>query len=64
MRRILISALVFASFALLAPAALATTQTATGGAVTATFTYTGQFPNYSELHLSIAQSGSVLYDRR
>jgi hypothetical protein len=63
MRRILISALVFASFALLAPAALATTQTATGGAVTATFTYTGQFPNYSGLHLSIAQSGSVLYDQ-
>jgi hypothetical protein len=63
MRRSLITVLVLAAFALLAPAALATTQTATGGAVTATFTYTGQFPSYSGLHLTIAQSGSVLYDQ-
>jgi hypothetical protein len=63
MRRSLITVLVLASFALLAPAALATTQTATRGAVTATFTYTGQFPSYSGLHLTIAQSGSVLYDQ-
>jgi hypothetical protein len=62
MRRGLISVLVLAAFALLAPAALATTQTASQGAVIATFSYTGQFPNYSRLHLTIAQSGSVLYD--
>lgn len=63
MRRILIAALVLASFALLAPAALATTQTASGGPVTATFTFSGTFPSYTGLHLTIAQSGSVLYDQ-
>jgi hypothetical protein len=63
MRRALITAVVLASFALLAPAALATTQTASGGAVTATFTFSGKFPSYSGLHLTIAQSGSVLYDQ-
>ncbi|MGZ4310802.1 MAG: hypothetical protein ACXVR1_01725 [Solirubrobacteraceae bacterium] len=64
MRRILITAVVLAASALAAPAALATTQTASGGAVTATFTFSGQFPNYSGLHLTIARSGSVLYDQR
>jgi hypothetical protein len=63
MRRALIIALVLATSAVLAPAALATTQTASAGAVTATFSFTGKFPNYSGLHLRIAQSGSVLYDR-
>jgi hypothetical protein len=66
MRRGLITVLVLAAFALLAPAALATTpttQTASAGAVTATFTFSGKFPNYSGLHLSIAQSGAVLYDQ-
>jgi hypothetical protein len=62
-RRSLIILVVLASFALLAPAALATTQTASQGAVTATFSYTGHYPNYSRLHLTIAQSGSVLYDQ-
>jgi hypothetical protein len=56
-------ALVLGAFALLAPGALAATQTATGGAVTATFTFTGTFPSFSGLHLTIAQSGSVLYDQ-
>jgi hypothetical protein len=63
MRRILITALVFAACALVAPAALATTQTASSGAVTATFTFTGKFPSFSRLHLTIAQSGSVIYDQ-
>jgi hypothetical protein len=63
MRRALIIALVLATSAVLAPAALAMTQTASVGAVTATFSFTGKFPNYSGLHLRIAQSGSVLYDR-
>ena len=63
MRRSLITALVLASSALLAPAALATTQTASGGAVNATFTFSGHYPNYAGLHLRIAQSGSVLYDQ-
>ena len=63
MRRGLITLVVLAAFAVLAPAALATTQTASRGAVTATFSYAGKYPNYSRLHLTIAQSGSVLYDQ-
>lgn len=63
MRRSLVNLVVLAAFALLAPAALGTTQTATQGAVTATFTFSGHFPSFSGLHLSIAQSGSVLYDQ-
>jgi hypothetical protein len=63
MRRIFVTALVLASSALLAPAALASTQTASAGAVTATFTFGGKYPNYTGLHLTIAQSGSVLYDQ-
>ena len=62
MRRGLLIAVVLVVFAALAPAALATTQTASSGAVTATFSYHGHYPNYSGLHLTIAQSGSVLYD--
>ena len=64
MRRILITVVVVALSAVLAPAALAATQTASSGGVTATFTFNGRFPNYSGLHLTIAQSGSVLYDQR
>jgi hypothetical protein len=63
MRRILIAILVLAASAALAPAALATTQTATKGAVAATFTFQGTFPSFSGLRLTIAQSGSVLYDQ-
>ncbi|HTU96912.1 MAG TPA: hypothetical protein VMF14_13795 [Solirubrobacteraceae bacterium] len=63
MRRGLLIAVVVAVTAVCAPAALATTtQTASNGAVTATFTFSGHYPNYSALHLQIAQSGSVLYD--
>ena len=63
MRRLLIIGLVFAASALLAPAALATTQTASSGGVTATFTFAGKYPNYKGLHLRIAQVGAVLYDQ-
>ena len=63
MRRALITALVLGLFAVSAPAALATTQTAHAGAVTATFTFAGHYPNYTGLHLRIARSGSVLYDQ-
>jgi hypothetical protein len=44
-------------------AALATTQTAQSGNVTATFTFSGKYPNFTGLHLSIAQGGTVLYDQ-
>ncbi|HEX5270211.1 MAG TPA: hypothetical protein VFW33_06990, partial [Gemmataceae bacterium] len=63
MRRVLTIALVLAASALLAPAALATTQTATAGSVTATFTFAGKFPSYKGLHLTIARSGAVVYDQ-
>jgi hypothetical protein len=63
MRRALITAVVLGLSALCAPAALATTQTASAGAVTATFTFGGKYPNYTGLHLRIAQSGSVVYDQ-
>jgi hypothetical protein len=49
---------------LAAPAALATTQTAQSGDVTATFTFTGSYPNFSGLDLSIAQGSAVFYDQR
>lgn len=63
MRRILITAVVLAASALCAPVALAATQTASRGGVTATFTFTGKYPNYSGLHLTIARAGAVLYDQ-
>ena len=63
MRRILITVLVLAASAVPASAALATTQTASAGGVTATFTFAGKYPNYTGLHLTIAQSGAVLYDQ-
>ena len=47
---------------LAAPAALATTQTAQSGNVTATFTFSGTYPNFTGLQLSIAQGGTVFYD--
>lgn len=64
MRRTLLITIGLALLALSVPAsALATTQTASGAGVTATFTFTGKVPNYSGLHLTIARSGSVLYDQ-
>ncbi len=39
-----------------------TTQTASGGGVTATFSFQGKLPNFTNLRLRIAQSGTVLYD--
>jgi hypothetical protein len=46
-----------------APAALATSQTATAGGVTATFSFTGTYPSYKHERLRIAQGGSVVYDQ-
>jgi hypothetical protein len=63
MRRTLVTVAVLACFAVAAPAALAATQTSSQGDVTATFTFSGHYPNYKGLHLRIAQSGSVLYDQ-
>jgi hypothetical protein len=46
-----------------APVALATTQTASSGDVTATFTFQGKVPNFHGLRLTIAQGGTVDYDQ-
>ncbi|MFZ0043659.1 MAG: hypothetical protein WAK93_20285 [Solirubrobacteraceae bacterium] len=62
MRRWLIAACLLAAFLVTAPAALANTQTATAGNVTATFTYTGHVPNFKNERLSIAQAGAVDYN--
>lgn len=66
MRRTLLITIGLAVLALSVPAAaLATTQTASAGPVTATFTFTqtGTTPSFSGMHLTISQSGSVLYDQ-
>jgi hypothetical protein len=64
MRRALVSVLfVFAVCLVAAPAALATTQTAHGGSVTATFTFQGQVPSFHGLRLTIARGGTVVYDQ-
>jgi hypothetical protein len=63
MRRGLIIACVLATSLAAAPAALATTQTAHSGNVTATFTFKGRYPNYSDQRIAIAQAGNVLYSQ-
>jgi hypothetical protein len=51
---------------LLAPAAHATTETAAGGQVTATFSYTKRvrqgFAQYSDLRITIVRAGTLLFD--
>lgn len=61
-RSLLIICAVTALALVAAPAALATTQTASSGDVTGTFTFSGTYPNFTGLQLSIAQGGTVLYD--
>ena len=63
MKRALHIAVVVTALSLaFAPAALATTQTAESGNVTATFTFSGSYPNFTDLHLTIAQGSTVFYD--
>lgn len=45
-------------------AALATTQTASSGSVSATFSFTGHYPHYGNERLTISQGGTVLYNQR
>src|ERR1700729_2173087 len=59
---LIIGAVTVLSLLLVAPAALATTQTATSGNVTATFVFGGKYPNFTGRQLSIAQGSAVLYD--
>src|SRR3984885_14611862 len=62
MRRAFLIALVAASGLIAAPAALAKTETAHAGNVTATFTFQGKFPNYHDQQLRITQGGMVFYN--
>lgn len=46
-----------------APAAIATTETASAGNVTATFTFQGKLPRFHGLRLTIARGGAAVYDQ-
>jgi hypothetical protein len=46
-----------------APVALATTQTASAGSVTATFAFQGKVPKFHGLHLTISRAGTVVYNQ-
>jgi hypothetical protein len=46
-----------------APAALATTETASAGNVTAIFTFQGKFPTYHGQQLEITRGGTVFYNQ-
>jgi hypothetical protein len=61
-RAFLIAGVMTALLLLGAPAALATTQTAQSGNVNATFTFSGSYPDFSGLQLTIAQGSTLLYD--
>src|ERR1700684_1722859 len=61
--RACLTACVLALAAVFVSSASAATQTATSGDVTATYTFSGTYPNYGHESLSIAQSGQVLYNQ-
>jgi hypothetical protein len=63
MRRILILGAVFATALTVAAAALASTQTAHSGDVSATYGFKGSYPNYSGERLTITKAGTVVYDQ-
>lgn len=57
-------ALLGVAAALTVPAAAqAATQTASAGNVTATFSYSGSSPNYTQLSLTISRAGQVVYSQ-
>jgi hypothetical protein len=60
-RRGLCAAAVFIAALAATAGALAATQSAHSGAVSATFSYKGKVPNFSGLHLTIKRSGHVFY---
>jgi hypothetical protein len=63
MRRALIMASLTGLILATAPSALATTQTASAGDVTATFTFKGKSPNTHGQRLEIVRAGKALYDQ-
>jgi hypothetical protein len=61
--RLVLLSMAVAAVALAAPAsAAAQTQSAQSGPVSATFTFSGKFPDYKRLDLTIARAGVVVYD--
>ena len=60
--RACLTACVLVLSAAVVSSASAATQTATSGDVTATYTFTGTYPNFSNERLSISLSGQVFYD--
>jgi hypothetical protein len=63
MRRALILAGIVLLGLIAAPAALAKTETAHAGNVTATFSFQGKVPTFHGLHLTITRGGTVAYDQ-
>ncbi len=64
MRRSLVVLSALAVLLVTTSVALAATQTASGGNVTATFSFNGAYPTYRDLRLTIAEGGTVRYDQR
>jgi len=62
-RRLLVFVCVLVTSLMAAPAALATTQTAHSGNVTATFRFNGTYPNYTGETMMISRAGTVFYDQ-
>ena len=63
MRRAFVILTVAAVCLFAAPAALAKTQTASSGSVSATFSFQGKVPNFHGLHMTISRGGTVLYSQ-
>ena len=61
-RLIVLAALVTGLLAF-APGAVAATETASSGDITATFTFAGNAPNYNSERLTIARAGTVVYQQ-
>ena len=62
MTRPFVLGVVVAALCALPSAAFGATQVSHSGSVTATFSFNGQFPNFSDLHLRIERAGKVGYD--
>lgn len=63
LRRALITSIVTAVCLIVAPVALATTQTASSGSVSVTFAFQGKVPKFHGLHLTISRGGATVYSQ-
>jgi hypothetical protein len=62
-RRVIAIISVSAVCLIAAPVALARTESASAGSVTATFAFQGKVPRFHGLHLTISRGGAVVYDQ-